>query len=156
MELLIVWAIGIALLIASGFRKKTPVAAAPPVHKAAADKAVTSIRPPTIVGLRNLVPPGDVRLCAPCARRARPGFCKSSAGACKTRLLAGDVRMILELQLSKGRQAGAQISSQRRIAGMMNGVVQPGLGNLQIAAQRRRGNLQRFRRGVLRQPAEND
>jgi len=42
MKLLIVWAIGIALLtIVSGFRKKTPVAAAPRVHKAAADKTVT-------------------------------------------------------------------------------------------------------------------
>jgi hypothetical protein len=47
MKLLIVWAIGIALLtIASGFRMKTPVAAAPRVHKAAADKTITQ-NPPT-------------------------------------------------------------------------------------------------------------
>jgi hypothetical protein len=49
MKLLIVWAIGIALLtIASGFRKKTLVAAAPRVHEAAADKTSRQIRAPTI------------------------------------------------------------------------------------------------------------
>jgi hypothetical protein len=42
MKLLIVWAIGIALLaIASGFRKKAPVASAPRVHEASADKTAT-------------------------------------------------------------------------------------------------------------------